>query len=77
MQLNTNIGYAYYSGEGIIEDKEEGIKEDKEEGVKWYHKAAEQGYSDAQYSLGLAYKYGNGIELDKEKAIIWLNKAAV
>ena len=32
----------------------EGVPEDDKEAVKWYRLAAEQGYAQAQYNLGLA-----------------------
>lgn len=40
--------------------------------MKWYRKAAEQGYADAQYMLGLCYCE----KQDKPEAVKWLQKAA-
>lgn len=40
--------------------------------MKWYRKAAEQGYVDAQYMLGLCYC----VKQDKPEAVKWLQKAA-
>lgn len=40
--------------------------------MKWYCKAAEQGYADAQYMLGLCYC----VKQDKPEAVKWLQKAA-
>ena len=40
--------------------------------MKWYRKAAEQGYADAQYMLGLCYC----VKQDKPEAVKWLQKAA-
>lgn len=40
--------------------------------MKWYRKAAEQGYADAQYILGLCYC----VKQDKPEAVKWLQKAA-
>jgi TPR repeat protein len=31
-----------------------GVPKDDAEAVKWFRKAAEQGYADAQYDLGLS-----------------------
>jgi len=39
------VGYAYYSGDGVLQ----GYKQ----AVYWYKKSAEQGYAKAQYNLGL------------------------
>lgn len=52
------------------------VKQDKPEvkaeAMKWYRKAAEQGYADAQYMLGLCYC----VKQDKPEAVKWLQKAA-
>jgi len=42
---------------------------------KWYKKAAEQGYSKAQYNLGDMYYYGEGVLIDKSKSKYWIKKA--
>ena len=36
-------------------------KDDMSEAVKWYRKAAEQGFSKAQYALALRYENGEGV----------------
>jgi hypothetical protein len=46
------------------------------EGVKWHRKAAEQGYADAQYVLGLRYYSGQGVAKDDMEAVQWYRKAA-
>lgn len=48
-----------------------GMPEDKEQGVYWYRKAAEQEESQAQLSMGRAYRYGNGVKEDLNTAIYW------
>ena len=45
------------------------------EAVNWFRKAAEQGYGDAQYLMGVAYEHGEGVEQDREKALAWYKKA--
>ena len=52
------------------------MEEDKAEAVKWFRKAAEQGHSDAQNSLGYCYYNGEGVEEDKAEAVQWFRKAA-
>jgi TPR repeat protein len=37
---------------------------------------AEQGDAEAQFNLGMAYKYGEDISLDYTEAVIWFRKAA-
>ena len=44
--------------------------------VFWYQKAADQGYTKAQYRLGRCYANGFGVEQDKAQAVIWCKKAA-
>jgi hypothetical protein len=39
----------------------------------WYRRAAEQGDSQAQYSLGLLYEKGQGVPRDIVEAAKWLN----
>ncbi len=45
---------------------------------KWIRRAAEQGYSTAQWALGFAYLCGNGslVRKDEREALRWLRKAA-
>ena len=42
----------------------------------WYCKAAEQGLSQGQTALGLAYEHGWGVAKDKTQAINWYKKAS-
>jgi hypothetical protein len=44
--------------------------------VFWYQKAADQGYTKAQYCLGRCYAHGFGVEQDKTQTVIWCQKAA-
>ena len=49
------------------------------EAFGWYKKAAEQGHVEAQFHLGLMYKfgeYGRNVRPDEAKAIEWFRKAA-
>ena len=43
--------------------------------MKWWRKAAEQGYADAQFSLGVAYDNGQGVPQDNDEAVKWYRKA--
>ena len=42
----------------------------------WYRKAAEQGYANAQYNLGVMYDNGEGVPQDYQEAMSWYRKAA-
>jgi TPR repeat protein len=46
------------------------------EAAKWFRKAAEQGYANAQYALGVCYYIGYGVTPNKAVAIKWFKKAA-
>ena len=46
---------------------------DYSEAAMWYRRAAEQGDSRAQYSLGLLYDRGQGVPQDIIEASKWLN----
>jgi TPR repeat protein len=46
------------------------------EAAQWYHKAASQGYVQAQYALGDIYEFGEGVELNYVLAQRWYQKAA-
>jgi FOG: TPR repeat, SEL1 subfamily len=54
----------------------EGMLKDDKEAVKWYRKAAEQGYTNAQYNLGVMYANGEGVLEDDKEAVRWYRKAA-
>ena len=43
----------------------------------WFRKAAEQGYADSQYNLGVLYAEGKGVEQNKVTAGEWFAKAAI
>jgi uncharacterized protein len=44
--------------------------------VTWFRKAADQGYAEAQYNLGLMYEDGRGVPQDHAEAVKWWGKAA-
>ena len=54
-----------------------GSRLDYAEAAKWYRKAAEQGNSDAQYSLGHMYLFGLGVRQNSQDAANWFLKAAL
>jgi TPR repeat protein len=53
-----------------------GVPQNYTEAAMWYRRAAEQGDSLAQYSLGLLYDRGQGVPQDVVEASKWLNLAA-
>ncbi|WP_243688902.1 tetratricopeptide repeat protein [Geotalea toluenoxydans] len=57
-------------------DQGDGIKQDWKEAVKWYRKSADQGFDQAQFSLGLMYFHGHGVKQNRREAIRWFVKAA-
>jgi len=51
-------------------------KKDYTQAVVWFRKAAEQGYSNAQFYLGYCYYCGRGVSEDNTQAVVWFRKAA-
>ena len=54
----------------------EGVKQELKRAAVWYRKAAEQGFADAQHSLGVMYLGGEGVQQDFKQAALWYQKAA-
>jgi TPR repeat protein len=52
-----------------------GLPQDYAEATKWYRRAAEQGYSNAQVSVGVMYANGLGVPQDYVQAHIWFSRA--
>ncbi len=53
----------------------QGVTQDYKAAVKWYKLAAEQGYANSQYNLGVIYFNGEGVIQDYTLAHMWLNIA--
>ncbi|NVN97335.1 sel1 repeat family protein, partial [Candidatus Nomurabacteria bacterium] len=53
-----------------------GVKQNTSEALKWFKKSAENGYSTAQYNLGIMYEYGEKVEVDYLEAIRLYSNAA-
>lgn len=45
--------------------------------VVWFQRAADQGYSAAQFSLGSLYESGNGVQMDLVHAVKYYRQAAI
>lgn len=58
----------YYAGESVPKDSAEA--------AKWYRLAAEQGYAQAQFNLGVIYATGEGVPKDDAEAVKWYRLAA-
>ena len=52
------------------------MKEEHAEAVRWYRKAAEQGDSNSQHTLGCMHANGQGVKQDDAEAVRWFWKAA-
>ena len=52
-----------------------GVPQNDAEAVKWYRKAAEQGFAQAQYNLGVMYYFGEGVSVNSVKAYMWWSLA--
>ena len=60
MHRPVDLGYMYYSGEGVVKDFGEA--------VRLYTLATDQGQIDAQTSLGYMYYSGEGVAQDLREA---------
>ena len=63
------LGHLYYKGEGVDQDKAKA--------ADYFEKAAEQGYSEAQFEIAKMYANGDGVEKDTKKAAQYFRKAAM
>lgn len=73
----NGLGVMYYTGEAISKNPSgQVLNNDPELAAGWFLRAAEQGYADAQFNLGLMYANGEGIEKDMAKAVELFKKAA-
>jgi hypothetical protein len=52
------------------------VPQDYAEALRWYRKAADQGYTKAQYDLGNMYYHGRGMPQNYAEALRWYRKAA-
>jgi TPR repeat protein len=52
------------------------VPQDYKEAVKWFRLAADQGYADAQYNIGVMYDHGQGLLQDYEQAVKWYRLAS-
>jgi len=65
----TGLGVMYYTGEAVSKNAA-GVVLDNDPAMAagWFYRAAEQGYADAQFNLGLLYANGDGVAQDMEEA---------
>jgi len=64
------LGLKYSMGTG------DGIAQDLEQAAEWYHKAAEQNHTLAQFNLSLMFASGEGVLQNDTTALMWTRKAA-
>lgn len=73
----NSLGVMYYTGEAVSKNLSGKILDtDPELAAGWFFRAAEQGYADAQFNLGLMYANGEGVPQDMEQAVELFKKAA-
>jgi TPR repeat protein len=63
------IGFAYSRGWGSM-------PKNYAQAASWFRKAADHGFAEAQYNLGLVYTHGQGVPQDYVQAATWFRKAA-
>jgi len=73
----NSLGVMYYTGEAVSKNLSGKVLDtDPELAAGWFFRAAEQGYADAQFNLGLMYANGEGVPQDMEQAVELFKKAA-
>ena len=73
----NSLGVMYYTGEAVSKNLSgKVLNNDPELAAGWFFRAAEQGYADAQFNLGLMYANGEGVPQDMEQAVELFKKAA-
>ena len=55
----------------------QGVSKNYKSALEWYHKAAEQGFAEAQRNLGAMYAEGVGTQTDLVQACKWFNLAVI
>ncbi len=63
-------------GPGYSTGLDKGLDQDYTTAVAWFRKAADQGYTQAQFQLGAMYETGRGVAQDYAAAVLWYRKAA-
>jgi len=62
------LGYKYYTGnQGVTQP-------DYAKALEWYKKAADSGYAEANYKIGVMYQYGEGVKQNDVKALEYFHK---
>ena len=67
-EAQFDIGYAYYTGEGISRNYTSA--------AMWFKRSAKQNFAKAQYNLAYCYMNGRGVPCDYDKAFSYLNQSA-
>jgi TPR repeat protein len=52
------------------------VPRDPKKAAKWIERAADSGYPDAQYDIGVMHATGEGVTRDLSTAYMWLDLAA-
>ena len=62
------IGYKYYTGNHGV------TRPDYAKAFEWFKKAADSGYAEANYKIGVMYQNGEGVNQDEVKALEYFHK---
>lgn len=68
-QAQYRLGVHYLDGTG-------GLQQSDQQAAKWFKASADQGYAQAQYTLGTLHLVGRGVPKNLGSAAQWLEKAA-
>ena len=73
---NKGDAFAQNSLGLIYGSNERGVSQDHKTEFKWYSLAAKQGFSPAQFNLGIMYTNGEGVQESSTNATFWFSEAA-
>ena len=76
MTLKKNDPKIFYRVSEIYKNGFKEISPDETLSLKYLVKAAELGFPEAMYDLGIRYEKGHGVPFNSQKALFWIRKAA-
>jgi TPR repeat protein len=71
VQAQFELGLMYELGTA-----DRAVRKNPAQAMKWYRKAAEHGFTIAQYYIGGMYEKGRGVEKDYSEAYFWYRLCA-
>lgn len=74
--LEDLAGLVVKAGQAVVKKAVALVSDETPEGLDWLSKAASQGHSQAQFTLGESFAAGRIVPRNKKQALYWYHKAA-